>query len=49
MTAKQYGILQDLFHEMSAEFHRLSDETKGEFMDILFGRKKFNATTGRYE
>ena len=49
MTAKQYGILQDLFHEMSAEFHRLSDEVKGEFMDILFGRKKFNATTGRYE
>ena len=29
MTAKQYGILQDLFHEMSAEFQRLSDETKG--------------------
>ena len=49
MTAKQYDILQDLFHEMNAEFHRLSDETKGEFMDILYGRKKFNATTGRYE
>ena len=49
MTAKQYGILQDLFLEMSAEFHRLSDETKGEFMDILYGRKKFNMVTGRYE
>ena len=49
MTAKQYGILQDLFHEMSAEFHRLSDETKGEFMDILFGRKTLNQVTGRYE
>ena len=49
MTAKQYGILQDLFHEMNAEFHRLSDETKGEFMDILYGRKKFNRVTGRYE
>ena len=49
MTAKQYDILQDLFHEMNAEFHRLSDETKGEFMDILFGRKKFNVVTGRYE
>ena len=49
MTAKQYGILQDLFHEMNAEFHRLSDETKGEFMDILFGCKKFNVVTGRYE
>ena len=49
MTAKQYGILQGLFHEMNAEFHRLSDETKGEFKDILYGRKRFNATTGRYE
>ena len=49
MTAKQYGILLDLFNEMNAEFHRLSDETKGEFMDILFGRKKFNLVTGRYE
>ena len=49
MTAKQYDILQDLFLEMNAEFHRLSDETKGEFMDIQYGRKKFNATTGRYE
>ena len=49
MTAMQYDILQDLFLEMSAEFHRLSDETKGEFMDILFGRKKFNRVTGRYE
>ena len=49
MTAKQYRILQGLFHEMNAEFHRLSDETKSEFMAILFGRKKFNATTGRYE
>ena len=49
MTAKQYGILQDLFHEMNAEFQRLSDETKGEFMDILSGRKKFNGAAGRYE
>ena len=49
MTAKQYSILQDLFHEMNAEFHRLSDETKGEFMGILYGRKKFNLVTGRYE
>ena len=49
MTAKQYGILQDLFHEMNAEFHRLSDETKGEFMVTLFGRKKFNQVTWRYE
>ena len=49
MTAVQYSILQDLFNEMNAEFHRLSDETKGEFMDILFGRKKFNRATGRYE
>ena len=49
MTAKQYDILQVLFHEMNAEFHRLSDETKGEFMDILYGRKKFNLVTGRYE
>lgn len=49
MTAMQYGILLDLFNEMNAEFQRLSDETKGEFMDILFGRKKFNRVTGRYE
>ena len=49
MTAMQYDILQDLFLEMNAEFHRLSDETKGEFMDILYGRKKFNRVTGRYE
>ena len=49
MTAMQYGILQDLFHEMNAEFHRLSDETKGEFMGILFGRKTLNPVTGRYE
>ena len=49
MTAKQYGILQDLFHEMNAEFHRLSDETKGEFMAILYGRKTLNGVTGRYE
>ena len=39
MTFKQYGILQDLFHEMNAEFHRLSDETKGEFMGILYGAR----------
>ena len=49
MTAMQYDILQDLFLEMNAEFHRLSDETKGEFMDILYGRKRFNMVTGRYE
>ena len=49
MTAKQYGILQDLFHEMNAEFHRLSDEAKGEFMDILYGHKTLNMVTGRYE
>ena len=49
MTAKQYGILQDLFHEMNAEFQRLSDETKSEFMDILYGRKTLNWVTGRYE
>ena len=49
MTAKQYGILQDLFHEMSAEFHRLSDETKGEFMGILYGHKTLNGVTERYE
>lgn len=49
MTAKQYSILQDLFHEMNAEFHRLSDETKGEFMDILFWHKTLNRVTERYE
>ena len=49
MTAMQYGILQDLFHEMNAEFQRLSIATKDEFMDILFGRKKFNQVTGRYD
>ena len=49
MTAKQYDILQDLFHEMNAEFHRLSDETKGEFMDLLYGHKTLNVVTGRYE
>ena len=49
MTAKQYDFLQDLFLEMNAEFHRLSDETKEEFMDILYGRKRFNRVTGRYE
>ena len=49
MTAKQYDILQDLFHEMNAEFHRLSDETKEEFMGILYWRKKFNMVTERYE
>ena len=49
MTAKQYDILQDLFHEMNAEFQRLSDETKDEFMAILYGHKKFNRVTGRYE
>ena len=49
MTAKQYDILQDLFHEMNAEFQRLSDETKDEFMGILYGRKTLNVVTGRYE
>ena len=49
MTAKQYDILQDLFLEMNAEFQRLSDETKDEFMDILYGRKTLNQVTGRYE
>ena len=49
MTAKQYDILQDLFHEMNAEFSRLSDETKGEFMDILYGHRTLNGVTGRYE
>ena len=49
MTAKQYDILQDLFLEMNAEFHRLSDETKSEFMDILYGHKTLNMVTGRYE
>lgn len=49
MTFKRYGILQDLFHEMNAEFHRLSEETKGEFMAILCGHRKFNRVTGRYE
>ena len=49
MTAKQCSILQDLFHEMNAEFHRLSDETKGEFMDILYGHRTLNGVTGRYE
>ena len=49
MTAKQYDILQDLFLEMNAEFHRLSIETKDEFMDILYGRKTLNQVTGRYE
>ncbi len=48
MTAKQYAILMDLFNEMNAEFQRLSIETKGEFMAILYGRKKFNRVTGRY-
>ena len=49
MTAKQYDILLDLFSEMSAEFHRLSDETKGEFMGILYRHKTLNVVTGRYE
>ena len=49
MTAKQYAILIDLFNEMNAEFQRLSDETKGEFMDILYGHKTLNGATGRYE
>ena len=49
MTAKRYGILQDLFHEMNAEFHRLSDETKDEFMAILYGHKTLSRDTGRYE
>ena len=49
MTAKQYDILQDLFHEMNEEFQRLSIETKDEFMAILYGRKTFNQVTGRYE
>ena len=49
MTAKQYGILLDFFNEMNAEFSRLSDETKGEFMDILYGHKTLNVVTGRYE
>ena len=49
MTAKQYGILQDLFHEMNAEFQRLSDETRDEFMDILYGHKTLNRVTERYE
>ena len=45
MAAKQYGILQDLFHEMNAEFHRLSDETKDEFMAILCGHKTLNGAS----
>ena len=49
MTAKQYSILQDLFHEMNAEFQRLSIETKDEFMAILYGHKTLNSVTGRYE
>ena len=49
MTAKQYSILQDLFHEMNAEFSRLSDETKYEFMAILYGHRTLNGVTGRYE
>ena len=49
MTAMQYGILLDLFNEMNAEFHRLSDETKEEFMGILYGHKTLNQVTGRYE
>ena len=49
MTAMQYGILQGLFHEMNAEFQRLSDETKDEFMAILYGRKTLNGASGRYE
>ena len=49
MTAKQYSILIDLFNEMNAEFQRLSIETKDEFMDILYGRKRFNRVTERYE
>ena len=49
MTARQYGILMDLFHEMNAEFQRLSDETKDEFMAILYGHKTLNGATGRYE
>ena len=49
MTAKQYNILLDLFHEMHEEFQRLSAKTKDEFMDILYGRKTFNSTAGRYE
>ena len=49
MTAMQYGILLDLFNEMNAEFQRLSIETKDEFMAILYGRKRFNRATGRYE
>ena len=49
MTAKQCSILQDLFHEMNAAFSRLSDETKGEFMAILYGHRTLNGVTGRYE
>ena len=49
MTAKQYGILMDLSHEMNAEFQRLSDETKDEFKAILYGHKTLNGVTGRYE
>lgn len=49
MTAKQYGILMDLFHEMNEEFQRLSIETKDEFMAILYGHKTLNGVTGRYE
>ena len=49
MTAKQYSILLDLFNEMNAEFQRLSDETKSEFMDILYGHRTLNGVTGRYE
>ena len=49
MAAKQYDILQGLFHEMNAEFQRLSIETKGEFVAILYGHKRFNRVTERYE
>lgn len=49
MTAKQYSILIDLFNEMNEEFQRLSDETKDEFMAILYGYKTLNGATGRYE
>ena len=47
--SKAVGILQDLFHEMNAEFQRLSVETKDEFMAILYGHKTLNRATGRYE
>lgn len=39
LTAKQYTILLNLYHELNAEFYHISESVQDEFFDILLERK----------